>query len=187
MKRYLSLTLVFLFVFLLVACQKQNNIVQTDSKPNDTKNELLCVEISQDNWDDYFTVREVLVTPKNDFGDYGTIEDFSVDFSLDLKDEFINSLNKIDVSIDLSWDLSTEQYEFDVLTGKYKVSNNHEPIVTKTYNKICVLKNKNKTCKFTNAKFEFYASTDERTNIPCTFFASNFKCNRAIGTVYFNN
>ena len=53
------------------------------------KSEIVNIEITQDNWQDYFTIEEMLVTSKNDFGDYGRIEDFSVDFYLNLKNEYV--------------------------------------------------------------------------------------------------
>ena len=183
LKKFLVLILALTITFSFSACKKESTSSKSSSITITEKSEIVNIEITQDNWQDYFTIEEMLVTSKNDFGDYGRIEDFSVDFYLNLKNEYADMLHEIDVSIDLSWDLSTEQYEFDITTGKYTVTNHHEPLLTKEFNKICIFKNNSIRYKFSNAKYEFFVSSDTNPYIPCTFFASNFKCNRATGTL----
>lgn len=75
------------------------------------------VELTTDNWQDYFELREALSLYTNNFGE---IESFNIGYGLFLKKEYISRLKNItDVSFEIEADRAYRAVELDEATGDY--------------------------------------------------------------------
>ncbi len=105
MKRFVVLLLAAVMCLSLVACGGSNDTLTTDETEatvsKETEPKLVSVEITLDNWQNYFELREYTKFIENGFGE---IDDAETYWTLVSKDEYAFDMENCDVTFEFTYD-----------------------------------------------------------------------------------
>lgn len=114
MKKYLVFLLSLGMLLSLAACAAE----PAETLPQTTQPQLQEVEITMDNWQEYFELREA---QRISVSDYGEIFNREFGHGVFLKEEYVNRLAEFDVSFGMQADVVRYQVYGDLTTDNYVI------------------------------------------------------------------
>lgn len=166
-----------------------------------------AIEITVENWNTYFEIREIVALIKNEFGEYTDVEITSGIF---LKDEYLEVLSEqagfypSEVTFEVQYDHLYKNLEFDKATGEYSLSkeNYYPEFSGREINIITTMDWRYSAPALEVGCIREYVQNDPAehlvaqiydiswaggSGVEATSYGMNFEVLRATGTIYLNN
>lgn len=131
MKKTIALLLVLIMCAGVAACGSGNDTLSTNAIGANNTNQYELAEITRENWQDYFEIREYHKFEENDFGEFEKVTTY---YSLVSKDGIIFDESKSEVTFEFTCSIETKPYIVDfenktVTYGETTKTRTSEPTV----------------------------------------------------------